>query len=299
MIRVTGGLLIGGSIAGINTGSIIGNQPTTVIPDIDMTAAALDSRVVYSGPAHSFFNKAGGISQCAADVWPLEYRNGTPVGRHEPEPQATNYLASSEFQSIGPVGGQTDWIYSAGANIVTGQGDLGLICAFSASTAKNTAVYNETAAAFTASPLFLSTGTEWIRFIRKATNPSAAINRAYIARVDANVYLYGKTPVNVPAGSYTASGYRKTSGNNLLSCLPQLELGNIATSPILSGQGATATRAASSAFVLRDGAATGAVLYFSNGDTVQIDFNGADRAALPLSAADWGTRYLKTISYRK
>ena len=66
------------------------------LSDIDLTSSALDYRVSFSCASnHAYYSADGTIQFAAPDVWPLEYRNGVAVGRHEPEPQAPNFLPYS------------------------------------------------------------------------------------------------------------------------------------------------------------------------------------------------------------
>ncbi|WP_407224618.1 hypothetical protein [Enterobacter hormaechei] len=67
------------------------------LSDIDLTSSALDYRVSFSCASnHAYYSADGTIQFAAPDVWPLEYRNGVAVGRHEPEPQRTNLISYSE-----------------------------------------------------------------------------------------------------------------------------------------------------------------------------------------------------------
>ncbi|WP_425133774.1 hypothetical protein, partial [Enterobacter hormaechei] len=61
------------------------------LSDIDLTSSALDYRVSFSCASnHAYYSADGTIQFAAPDVWPLEYRDGVAVGRHEPEVQSDN-----------------------------------------------------------------------------------------------------------------------------------------------------------------------------------------------------------------
>lgn len=272
-------------------------QSAPVVPaDINMLSATLDPRLVFTSPAHAFLNGVGGVSQAATDVWPLEYRNGAPVGRHEPEPARSNIITDNRFSTNVAAAGS--WYHTGGgihavapgASIDGGDGFR------VTSTWNKPAIYN--GATFilpdTSPWTDMQLNTDWMRRrVTAAFAGSVASARFYPARQDSSNYLYFQNPAG--PGQVVMSVFKKdsTSDNTLLLALPQVEAGAFATSPILSGT----SRAAASAAVLKDGAATGVVLRFNNGDTLSLNFNGADRVQVPLSAADWGTRYITKISY--
>lgn len=295
MIRVMGGLLLGGNIAGINTGRVIGDQATIVIPDIDLTATALDSRVSYSGPAHAYRNQAGGVSQSSVNQWPLEYSGGVAVGRHLPEKAATNLIRDNRIANIGA---GMEWTSTGGGvreAAPTGSIDGGQGYRITSTYSKpgiydgSTFIVPDTTAWMTV-PL----GNIWTqRHVTGTFSAAAASARFYPARQDSSNYLYATDAA--PAGQVTLSVIRRDNGDSTDTiCLPQAEAGAFVTSPILTGT----TRAASAVSVQRVNNATGITLKFSDNTTQDINFSG-DTISLPLSATDWATRYLKTISYRK
>ena len=50
---------------------------------IDLTTTQLDSRLTYTGPAHSYLGSDENLSTSAENEWPIEYVNGVAVGRHD------------------------------------------------------------------------------------------------------------------------------------------------------------------------------------------------------------------------
>lgn len=68
----------------------IGRAVKAGIKAIDLTAQSLDSRISYNGPTHLYWDASGKLATSTANVWPLEYRDGVAIGRHQPEPASTN-----------------------------------------------------------------------------------------------------------------------------------------------------------------------------------------------------------------
>ncbi|MEY8772246.1 hypothetical protein AB6T85_17715 [Erwinia sp. ACCC 02193] len=68
----------------------IGRAVKAGIKAIDLTAQSLDSRISYNGPAHLYWDASGKLSTSATNAWPLEYRDGVAIGRHQSEPASTN-----------------------------------------------------------------------------------------------------------------------------------------------------------------------------------------------------------------
>lgn len=295
MIKTMNGILIGGNLAGIGGTTLIGAQATTIIPDIDLTASALDSRVSYAGPAHAYRNQSGGISQSSANQWPLEYSGGTVVGRHMPEKAATNLIRDNRFANIGA---GLEWTSTGGGvreAAPTGSIDGGQGYRIT-STYSKPGIYD--GATFivpdTTAWMIVPLGSVWAqRHVTGTFSAAAASARFYPARQDASNYLYATDAA--PSGQVTLSVIRRDNGDSTDTiCLPQAEAGGVVTSPIITGT----TRAASTVTVQRVNGATGITLNFSDNTTQDINFSG-ETLSLPVSAVDWATRYLKTISYRK
>lgn len=266
------------------------------IKAIDLLSTSLDSRVTYSGPPHSYIGTDGKLKQSALNEWPLEYKNGAPVGRHQPEPAATNYVPGVEYTKISRGGTTDDWNYGGAATPVIAPSDFGPAAATTTPTGTLTAVYSEATSTFIGAAQDGGSSSTWKRITRKFTNPSQAMLRWYVSRVDANDYLLARCS-SVPAGQYIASVYRKTSVGGLLSAAAQLESGSVATSPIISPQGQQASRAASSVSVKRDGKASSVTVIFNTGEKLTIPFNNAESVSVPVSSLDWGTRFMTRIQY--
>lgn len=289
---------VGNPVAsGIRVGAHPGNIAKAVPAPINLLLAALDSRVTYNGPAHAYYKQAGGIAYSAANEWPLEYKNGVAVGRHEPERASTNYQPSSNFESLAAVGTLADWQWSVGnPTTVEDSTSMGTKVGLSVTGSTLTSVYSEVTSAFLAAAQDSGSPTTWTDIVRKFTIASAGIMRWYTARQSSTIYLYGRT-VSIPAGAAVASVFRVVNSNGVYSALAQVELGANRTSPIIAGVGASAARAAATLTVAKDGAATGITLVFSDGTTTDMTFSGST-ISVPVGTADWGTRYLTAINYK-
>lgn len=289
---ITRGLL--GSAALTRRGGTPGPAPLPA--DIDLTTAALDSRVAYTGPAHAYLNNTGGVSSATANTWPLEYLNGVVVGRHAPEPAATNIITDNRFANV--ASGANAWTSTGGG---VRQPDPGAAIDGGdgyklSNTYVKPAIYN--GASFilpdTSSWTDKNLSATWMRRRVAATFAGVvAAARFYIGRQDPSNYLYFQNGAG--PGQVVMSVFKReyTADNTVGVSLPQVEAGAIATSPILSGT----TRAASSVTVAKDGDTDGVVVHFNTGSSVQLPFNGAAAVTLPLSDTDWASRYITRISY--
>lgn len=278
---------------------LVGQRPGFELPDIDFTLPQLDSRVVYTGPQHLYFAQDGTLKLSAQNECPLEYRNGVAVGRHEPEPATVNYIRGNQYDSIGPSSGASvDWSY--GGQVATvADGPLGFKEAAINPNDTLTGIYSEDTSTFIA-PVIESPATQDYQLVtRTAVNTSVALLRWYVARVSTTDYLYGRAG-NVPAGQVVASVLRRKDfggvpADRLYSTLAQLEQGFLATSPVVTPVGASASRPASTMAILTNNARQMTITY-SNGDIVQIDNPGASYT-INQSTKNWSERYLKRISF--
>lgn len=259
------------------------------IEAIDMMSGTLDSRITYTGPSHAYYDMSGDILYTAANEWPLEYRYGEVVGRHPPEGASTNLLPDSLFAT-------SVWSKSSGSTWTIETTDIGTTGIVGDATNVLTAVYNSATTSFVAAEANPGTGSSWGDAIRKFSTAAGAL-RWYAARQSSGMYIYGSISTAVVAGSYVASVIRKLDSSGMHCTLPQVEAGAIRTSPILNTGSQTNTRTAASVTVAKDGDAIGVTVNFSDDTSTDIDFSG-DSLALPLSSADWGTRYITSIEYR-
>lgn len=265
------------------------------IPAIDLTAQSLDSRIQYTGPAHSYIARDGTLKQSSANEWPLEYSKGIAVGRHEPERASMNFVAGVEYGSIGPSGAVNyDWNYGPGATPTTQASDMGIASATSTRTGALTAVYSEATNTFIAAAINGGSPEVWTLIKRQFTNASTALLRWYVARVSASDYLLARCSA-VPAGNFTASVYRKVTATGLLSAGAQLEAGDTVTSPMISLTGQQASRAAATLTIDTSAASSMTVIY-NNGDTETYQTPGAT-FTVPFAKKDWAVRRMKRIEF--
>lgn len=104
MVDVKNSIVIGGTVpelyvpgAVVLGGSAEQNGNVSVI---DLTSPTPDPRITCISPGLRYFNESGALVAAAVNEWPLEYRNGVSVGRHEPEAAALNLITSLKLENI-------------------------------------------------------------------------------------------------------------------------------------------------------------------------------------------------------
>ncbi|AXF51433.1 hypothetical protein PQA73_gp05 [Erwinia phage Pavtok] len=269
------------------------------VPVIDLLSPVLDSRLTYSGPAHSFLGNDGTLKQSAVNEWPLEYRNGVAVGRHEPEPAATNIITDPMFTNLVKTPTPTVGQWSTqGGGLGTVQANTGI----QGGPAFNTTVGYYQGAVHDGTDFIvqpnndwqaISLPNSWERLKQQARFASdAAMARFYPAYQDATNYVYFCCAA--PQGDVVYTTIRlpwRGTNNNYRHCWSQAEKGKLATSPVVG------TRAASSVMVAQCGGAKGVRLVYSDGSRQELAFGGQRAMALPIASLDWATRYLTRIEY--
>lgn len=266
---------------------------------INLLSPTLDSRIIYKNPSrHCYLDSIGGISTAAIDTWPVEYINGVIVGRSLPERQSTNLLTNTKFTNwSGHPGSPGVWVQLGGATTPT----IGIDrdAARSAHPSWNKfGVHQPSNATFLRGenviPNFINLNTLWRRYFYSAQPTQVSNLWYYTARQGSNAQLYG-TIASPTLTKKIFSVFRNTDTSvEVISSLPQAEEGDYATSPIdavLNG----ATRQASSATV-KSGFAKTATLIFSDGST-RVFNNLTGSFNLPLADYDWGTKFLKEITF--
>ncbi|WP_368900365.1 hypothetical protein [Mixta calida] len=113
MIDIKNSVVIGGAGRGLHIpGALVlgGNDDQgSGVSIIDLTSLTLVPRVTYRGPSYRYFNAAGELMACAADEWPLVYRDGVAIGRREPLPAVTNVITSLQAESLS-AGAKDGWL---------------------------------------------------------------------------------------------------------------------------------------------------------------------------------------------
>lgn len=267
------------------------------IPDINLLTAALDPRITYSGPAHHYLASNGVLTLSAANQWPLEFKDGVAVGRHEPEPAGSNLCVAPYFTPVSVGGAQDNWtLTGSGAGPVVATGGInGQPCLTTDADFTMGAVYDGSAFVVpdTTPFVLLPITNGWSR-VRMGYSfaAAAAQGRFYPARADAARYAYYRTAM--PAGAVTLTSFRQAytdTTNKLRHSLTQIEAGALATSPMLS------SRAASSVSVSRPVGAAGITVRFSDATSKVYTFGTASSITLDLASTHWGVRYITRIEF--
>lgn len=301
------------------------------LSDIDLTSSALDYRVSFSCASnHAYYSADGTIQFAAPDVWPLEYRDGMPVGRHEPEQQATNYVMHSanmvpDSFSGSPViapgavvagvqmydvtldtaaGGDRFLQYDTKFSTPNAQITTSFYVAGSGSdpaiTATNRVMVFGNVAPYLdrRSLLNLSTGVATpFAGQESIIDGTRAISRDGLYRF--SITLTTQSPVVVVKPRVMLLGDSAKNVTGQIGFL-QMESGQVMSSPVLTTGGAV-TRAAAFASVKNPGGqATSIRLSYSDGTTADIECpaDGSD-TQLPQAAVEWGSRYITRIQYAR
>lgn len=267
---------------------------------IDFMSASLDSRVkVTCSTPHSFIGQDGLIQQAAANTWPLSYKDGVAIGRHEPEPAGKNYQPDMRITDIGAAGANNTYILAGGTGEqITGAPD-GKSAFFINNAAWNKyGVYNHTTPGWIIPEANIpSLSTTWKRLVAKYSIAAPAQIRTYMMRAGSANYIYGRTE-ELPAGEVVSSVYHEQKNGGIAAALVQVEVGDHATSPMISASGESVSR---DVMVVKIpiGNAKSCILKYSDGTTTPVTFSeGETEYALPLSQKDWGTRYITGVEYK-
>ncbi|QCT21771.1 hypothetical protein FEM41_19990 [Jejubacter calystegiae] len=298
------------------------------LSDIDLTAQTLDSRIKYQCASnHAYYAADGTIQFAEPDIWPLEYRDGVVVGRHEPERQATNLLTHAtnfgEWRAANSSVTNSDEMLFANehAQFVT-----------ATATATYTRVYQTPALAagdcvFT---LYVKPGTT--SYLHATLEDSTRQNSSHfyadlIDKTGGIISAVGSLPVvvavrefvdgwfivtataSLPVSSsyfvyfgaaHTAKSVAATAGDSIVVGFAQVEQSAIMTSPIHTDSAST-TRAAAFASVRIYPGLSGLRITYTDGttDTVTLPAEAGDWYQLPAPALPWSTRYIRRISYFK
>lgn len=276
------------------------NSSIANIPQIDLTAATLDSRVTYTGPAHYYWAQNGLMALSQANVWPVEYRNGVAVGRHEPEPAITNWqvlnranvesanvVKSSDFTLINdatgaPDGGAIGRLPKTADSYWLSQ-DVGSVSLI------NITPYNFVAG--------------WSRIVNAVASTQSSKIRSWLGRNGANgtPNLFQTQGANLAVRSWVFSWFVRPNedGTTFAAGLTQIERENypFATSPVINESTSFGTRAASSVTVAKVGLANNLRVYFTDGTTAVYSFGSNNSITLNMAGANWGTRFITKMVY--
>jgi len=263
---------------------------------INMLASELDPRIKYTGPAHFYRTESGQLALSAENEWPVEYLDGEAVGRHEPEPAATNLQPYSRADTISDYLVKSDdlelIVDATGAPDGGAIGRIPIIC-------ESYLVSQDVDSITLVSQKPYALTDSWQRLAYAVT-----VTRRSRVRI-----RYGQHSVSTPsiwitqnpdygqwlaAGDYAISWFAKAGdGVTFPAGFAQIEAGAVCTSPIVNDTAGKNSRAAAAASVDTTGF-TSLRLIFSNGDEENYETAGNEFTLSP-AAQHWGTRYIKTI----
>lgn len=293
------------------------------LSDIDLTSAVTDSRLVYAcASEHAYYAADGTIQYAAPNAWPLEYRDGVAVGRHEPEPESTNLLKySRQLTGSGASFHASNFVDNAGVGI-----DSQSRAIKSTANATGTGAYSRLGG-------ISADAGEWLSFSlfyqrSDDVDIRTDISDMITAYLNTSTFELTGTVISGRQGRYSVDKFgdwarvkvsllitassnsvfvdfmRFSSGptaslTTLIDGL-QVENSGIISSPIFSN-GTAKTRAGATASVKNPGGvATSIRVHYSDDTFTDFDFPaGGSDITIPASNSDWGTRYITRIEYFK
>lgn len=305
MISQSSAFLVGASPgAGISIPDAIifggsGDTPTpTPTPNfnpIDLLSPVLDPRVTYVCSSEHFYHAQHGLLQLAApNEWPLEYRDGVPVGRHEPEPAATNLQIRMRGATAVPPPHDVAWVRSADTDLGIGIGPDGGPIGQLTSDYNKVALYNASTGAWIITEYAVQDADSYRQTVWNLSVTAPTHVRTYVARISGQYYVYAYSE-EIPPGPAVVSFFRRTQGAVTNAGFVQVETGSIATSPIITGE-EPVTRAAAQVLLKTQGARLIRLTY-SDQSTQEITVAGQAEIELPTSAHHWGVRYMQKIEF--
>jgi hypothetical protein len=292
-------------IRGVRAGNTVARISSRLgnLTPINLLLPTLDDRVTYTGPAHYYWDVSGIIKQSTANVWPLEYRDGVAVGRHEPEPAITNWQVNNRGEALNAnVLAYGDFTLTTNP---TGGPDGGAIGQFPYPQFGNYAITQDinSVELWPRTPYVNS--KKWTRYAMQASNTASSRCRIRYGYPDAPAvepYVYYAQSGNLAIRDWVWSWFGRVSddGQSMLAGFAQIERENtpFATSPVLNPGTSFNQRAASSVSVAKQSGATGIVVYFTDGTNKAYSFNNATSVTLLMAGAHWSQRYISRIEYR-
>jgi hypothetical protein len=288
---------------------IIGGAGGDPLRPIDMTSPTLDSRVNYQcASQHAYFADDGTIKFAEPNIWPLEYKNGVAIGRHEPEPERTNIVKyNARFADVTAIGNPGRW----GINRTDGvqsqtdtapDGSQSLVVKLTVGgVAAGQGVY---ATSYDSATTGMRTISGWYKssniVMRCFTEPLAS--DAYQILQPTNTWQRWRVTRDVDgissyAGTIVFYSFNSIPDDNskITGWGWQLENGSIATSPIMTNANSITRSAASATIITTNSSAI--TVHYSDSTTSVYD-TPSDTFTLPVSNSDWGTRYIQRIEYR-
>lgn len=263
-----------------------GNQSVV----INLRAEVLDPRVTYAGPVHIYWSEENRLDMSPENLWPLEYRDGVAVGRHEPEPAATNFQGASLLATVDGA----DYVGTVGMIVGDMSGPTGFPIVTFNNNWDKAAIYSNAEASWLVPEYPEASESTFIRRLIPFVSRADSQLRTYIARLNAGNYCYALSQP-VPAGSGVASFFNcRDTDQRIGVSLIQVESGVLATSPIITGTGVSENRAAASVSIDTSGGFSALRVHFSAGEAEQHAVTG-NSFLLPVASRHWGERYITQL----
>lgn len=258
---------------------------------IDLKAATLSSRISYDGPAHFYWARNGLIAQSDENRWPLEYRNGVAVGRHEPEPEATNLQGQSRATVLGDFVKESEDF----TLIVANNGPDGGPIANIPVEASSYAFSQDIDGPYLLPETLHELTDHWKRTTFRVRSLKYSRLRLWLGRNKemSRPSFWFTTNYYISAQQLAVSFFaKKGDGKTFPVGFGQIEAGTVSTSPIVTDDQQRTRRASS---VTVDVRGYGQIeIAYSDGTSTTAKTAG-DYFTIPTATHDWGTRYITTI----
>lgn len=279
-------------------------QPIDLSP-IDLTSEVLDERLHYlCDSPHSCWGADGAIYSAKPNEWPVEYINGIAAGRHEPELEATNLVATDvstwaksnmsvsvvdDFYTVTVIVA-TDPFIQCDATVTPGQTVTNSVILKPRSTFVHRNVRRGQTGIAEEVGFNFQTG--------KITKSSAEIINAEMSTVNGLSQTISTYTTNSSLTQYQMrlmlSRPVHTVGDTGEIQYPQCEEGMIRTSPIIT-PGVKVRKKANA--LIRTQGAKGCEMEFNTGEIERLMFDGNLWIKLPHSSRHWGSRLISKIRY--
>lgn len=273
------------------------SDPAPDLSPIDLTKVELDPRISFKcASRHAFWMSNGVLGFAAANTWPLSYVGGIAIGRHEPEPAATNLQVYSRVTGAEPynmVSG--DYALTASDDGAPDQGAIALVPLrinqyWVTQDVGGVSLVNATPYVFK---------NEWQRIANTFVTSARSRIRFRVAySTTGNLWAtqsenYGDWPAG---GTYAASWfYRQVDDESYVVGFVQLEAGALSTSPLIT-EDAQTTKRAESMVIIDTKHTSSLTVYFSDGSS-EMHKTPDKEFTLPFAPKNWGERYITRIRY--
>jgi len=277
-----------------------GDSFATPMPPLtlNLLSESLHPRITYTGPTHLYWSKSGTLALSAVNEWPLEYQNGKAIGRHAPEPAATNLQPYSRAATL------SDYLVKSDdldlLDDTTGAPDGGVIGRIPVACDAYLISQDVDNVTHVPKTRYALTGS-WQRLVYPVTTTKRSRIRirhgqSYDTATPAIWMTQGSDYAQwLVAGDYVMSWFVKAGDDVTFPAgFAQIESGSVSTSPIVNDTAAETTRSAATVLINTKGYKNMAVIYSgSYGEVFQISSNITQlQVVVPV---DWGTRYIQRI----